>query len=415
MSFQGCARLKTIKGEEILQRLNTSPSIELDEVKSLERDWALFTALTFLFMFGFSIYSGVFQNFLRDKLNASPIDLGSLESMREFPGLIAALMAGAVAALAENRVAGLGLAISGIGIGLSGISDRFWPLVAITVFWSVGFHLYASVSSAITLALAKGKEGGRHLGRMSSVGATATLAALGAAWMVSKFAPKLNYNYYFVIAGVCIFASAILCMMLSHHAAGGVRQRIILRREYSLYYLLIFLEGCRRQIFSIFASFALILVYKVPLANMLALQFVNSIMISATAPYIGKMVDQRGERGPLTFYSVGLIAVFLGYASFHNVYALYMLFLLDNVLFTFGVGFTTYLHRIVRPGELTPCLAMGTTMNHVAAVSVPVGGAWLWQRFHNYQLPFWVGVSIACISLIATRWLPRNSVADDSK
>jgi hypothetical protein len=37
-----------------------------------------------------------------------------------------------------------------------------------------------------------------------------------------------------------------------------------------------------------------------------------------------------------------------------NKYALYALFLLDNVLFSFGVGFTTYLHRIVRKGNSRP-------------------------------------------------------------
>ncbi len=331
--------------------------------------------------------------------------------MREIPGLLAAIMAGTVAALAEARIAGMGLIITSVGIGLSGTMGGFWPLAGITVFWSVGFHLYATVSSAITLALAKGQEGGKHLGKMSAVGSTATLVALGAAWAGSKLFPNLNYNFYFVIAGISIFISGVLCSRLSAHTSHGARSRIIIRKEYALYYLLIFLEGCRRQIFSIFASFALILVYKVPLANMLLLQFINAIMISVTAPYIGKLVDKRGERSPLTFYSMGLIAVFLGYALVQNVYALYALFLIDNVLFTFGVGFTTYLHRIVRENELTPCLAMGTTMNHIAAVTVPVGGAWLWQTSHNYQLPFWVGVGIAAVSLIATRWLPKAPVA----
>ena len=111
---------------------------------------------------------------------------------------------------------------------------------------------------------------------------------------------------------------------------------------------------------------------------MLSLQFINAILISITAPAIGKLVDRIGEKGPLTFYSIGLIVVFLGYATFQTVGALYTLFLLDNVLFSFGVGFTVYLHRIVRLGELTPCLAMGTTMNHIAAVTVPVGGALLY-------------------------------------
>jgi len=89
---------------------------------------------------------------------------------------------------------------------------------------------------------------------------------------------------------------------------------------------------------------------------------------------------------------------------------LYALFLLDNILFSFGVGFTVYLHRIVRPGELTPCLAMGTTMNHIAAVTVPIGGAILWKTTNNYQVPFWVGVAIACISWFAMRFLPSGPI-----
>jgi MFS family permease len=377
----------------------------------LKRDWRYFTFLTFLFSFGFAIYSGVFQNFLRDVLNAGPQQLGNMESMREIPGLLAALTAGTLVALAESRIAGVGLLITGIGIGLSGFMGSFWALVGMTVFWSVGFHLYATVSPAITLALAKGVEGGRHLGRMSGVGATATLVALAGATFAAKLFKGIPYSAYFVLAGVTIALGAVLCMRLSAHAEGSPRAKLIIRKEYGLYYFLIFLEGCRRQIFSIFASFALILVYKVPLENMLVLQFINAIMITISAPAMGKYIDRHGERGPLTFYSIGLILVFFGYASIQNVYALYGLFLIDNVLFSFSVGFTTYLHRIVRPGELTPCLAMGTTMNHIAAVTVPCTGAWLWQHYHNYQIPFWVGVGIAFVALIANQWLPKASAS----
>jgi predicted MFS family arabinose efflux permease len=379
------------------------------EAPSLRRDWALFTALTFLFGFGFAVYAGVFQNFLREVQHAGPYRMGELESLREIPGLLTAMTAGTLVALAESRVGVLGILITAVGIGATGWMPGFWSLVAVTMFWSVGFHLWMSVSPAITLALAKGKEGGRHLGRMNAVGSAATLSALGLATVVAWLAPGKHYNAYFLIAGGSILAAAVLCSRLSTHAAGAPRARIILRREYGLYYLLTFLEGCRRQIFAIFASYALIAVYHVPLRGMLALQLVNAILIAITAPAMGRLIDRRGERGPLTFYSVALIVVFLGYATIPNLAVLYGLYLFDNVLFSFNVGFTTYLHRIVRPGEMTPCLAMGLTMNHVAAVTVPVSGAWLWQHSHNYQLPFWVGVAIACVSLIATRWLPRES------
>jgi MFS family permease len=353
----------------------------------------------------------VFQNFLRDVLHGDEVNLGALESMREIPGLLAAVMAGTLVAFAESRIAAVGLVVAGIGIAISGRVHSFDALIAITVFWSIGFHLWATVQNAITLALAKGKEGGRHLGRMSGISAVATIGGLGFAFGISEIFHNLPYDVYFVLGGIAIIAAGLVCSQLSTHAEGGKRQRIVFRKEYGLFYILTFLEGCRRQIFSIFASFALILVYKVPVQHMLSLQFINAILISITAPAIGRLVDKIGEKGPLTFYSVGLIVVFLGYATFQTVGALYALFLLDNVLFSFGVGFTVYLHRIVRPGELTPCLAMGTTMNHIAAVTVPIGGALLWKATSNYQYPFWVGVGIAIISWIAMRFLPAGPIA----
>lgn len=379
-----------------------------DDERRNRRDWALFTALTFFFGFGFAVYNGVFQNWLRDRMHAGPIQLGGLESLREIPGLLAALMAGTLVSLAESRIAGLGLLIVAIGIGSTGLMPDYAWLIGAVVFWSVGFHLYTTVGPAITLALARGKEGGRHLGRMSAVGAAATLAALGLAALAAQTLHHFAYRNYYFVAGGSILVASVLCMLLSVHGERQPRARIILRREYSLFYLLIFLEGCRRQIFSIFASFALILIYHVPLRSMLWIQFINAIMISITAPAMGRVVDKKGEKKPLFYYSIGLIVVFLGYATFRSVGTLIALFLIDNVLFSFSVGYTTYLNRIVRKNELTPCLAMGTTMNHIAAVTVPIGGALLWYHFHDYQIPFWVGVTIAFVALIANRWLPTG-------
>ncbi len=389
----------------------SGPLLSPQEEALLRRDWRIFIALTFLFSFGFAVYSGVFQNFLRDVMRADEVGLGMLESLREIPGLLAAVTAGTLVAFAESRIAALGLALGAVGIAMTGFMGSFGGLVGITVFWSIGFHLWSTMQNAITLTLAKGSEGGRHLGRMSAVGAIATIAGLGFAYALRRAWPgPPPYNLFFGVAGFTILISAGLCSMLSHHAAGGARQPIVLRKEYGLYYLLIFLEGCRRQIFSIFATFALILVYKAPVGPMLLLQFINSILIAVTAPQMGKLVDRIGERKPLTIYACGLILVFIGYASYRSIGTLYALYLIDNILFSFGVGFNTYLHRIVRPSELTPSLAMGVTMNHIAAVTVPYFGALLWKSTGNYQTPFWVGVGIAAISLVATQFLPNHVV-----
>jgi MFS family permease len=376
------------------------------EERQLARDWRLFIAATFLFGFGFAVYNGVFQNFIREVLRAGPKQLGLVESLREVPGLLTALLAGTLVALAESRVAAVGLAIAGIGIAATGVAGSIPSLILISVFWSIGFHVFSTVQSAITLALARGREGGRHLGKMAAVGASSTIAGLGAALLVRSFFPRLAYPVYFFAAGALILAAGCLFLGLSHHAAGLPRQPIVFRREYGLYYLLTFLEGCRRQVFSTFATFTLIAVYKTPLAPMLALQFVNSILISITAPRIGRVVDRLGERKPLMAYAIALTLVFVGYATIRLPGVLYALYLIDNVLFSFSVGFTTYLHRIVRPADLTPSLAMGTTMNHIAAVVVPIGGALLWEYTANYQMPFWVGAAVALVSLWSTNRLP---------
>lgn len=378
--------------------------------RRLRRDWTFFVLLTFLFGFGFAINNGSFQNYFNSvfQTDRMPLMLGALESLREVPGLLAALLAGTLVALAESKVAGLGLGVCAVGIGLTGFTQSYAALVLVNVFWSIGFHLYVSMQSAITLALSKGREGGRHLGRMAGVSGLSTISGLGFALLLRKLFPAAPYSVYFVIAGCFIMAAAVLCASLSAHAEGGKRQPIVLRREYKLYYWLIFLEGCRRQVFGTFAGIVLIKVFKTPFEQMLLLQFVNSILIFITAPRIGKLIDRVGERKPLTLYAVLLVPTFACYALFTNTAVLYAIYMLDNVLFSFAVGYTTYLNRIVRPGELTPSLTMGTTMNHVAAVTVPFLGAYFWVKTANYTVPFWIGVGVALLALIGTQSLPNE-------
>lgn len=380
-------------------------------MSSVRRDWALLAGLTFCFAFGFAVYSGIFQNFIREVFHADARQLGILESLREVPGLLTAFVAGTLAALAEPRLGSVALAVCGAGIALTGWAGDYWTLVAVNVFWSVGFHLWLSVSPGITLSLAGGQEGGRHLGRMAGISAAAVLTALGFTWLAKRY---LSYATLFQLAGIIIFAGALLGGFLSHRASTPSRRRLVFRREYGLYYLLMFLEGCRRQIFATFAAFTLIAVYGASVQTMLTLAFFNAALNMVAGPVIGRSIDRYGERAMLTLYYALLIVVFAGYALAQVVGVLYALYMLDSLLFNFGgVGATCYLNRIVRPGEMTPSLAMGTTMNHIAAVLVPATGGLLWVASGNYRLPFMIGIVIALFSLVATQRLPNHRRAEE--
>jgi predicted MFS family arabinose efflux permease len=74
-----------------------------------------------------------------------------------------------------------------------------------------------------------------------------------------------------------------------------------------------------------------------------------------------------------------------------------MLYALDNLFFLGSIGLTTYLQKIATPEDLMPSLAMGVSMNHAAAVVVPLVGGFMWQRL-GYPATFMGGAVVVAIS-----------------
>lgn len=374
----------------------------------IRRDWRLFSAAVFLFGFGFAVYGAVFINFITETLGVKPLQMGALETSREIPGLLAVGIAAIVARFAESRIAALCLCFSAAGVAATGFVHNYGELVIVTVFWSVFMHQWFTSSSFIPLALASGQEGGRHLGRMGAIGSAGTILAFV---LVRLLAGHVAYPVYFVTAAVFIFAGGACLLPMSGASTTHNRPRLLFRREYGLFYGLTFLEGFRRQIFSTFALFALVQQWKVQLPQLDDLMLINALASFVIAAPVGRLIDRIGERPAMTFYYTAIALTFGGYALVQNLVVLKSLWVLDSILFSFGISINTYLNRIVRPGELTPSLAMGQTMNHVAAVVIPVIGGLLWSRF-GYHVPFWCGVVAALISLLITQAvLPRPNAA----
>jgi len=385
---------------------DSSPVFSSD---TLRRDWRLFSAAVFLFGFGFAVYGAVFLNFITGPpLGIHALQMGGLESTREIPGLLAVGIAALFAPFAEARISALCLCLSAAGVAATGYVHSYGELVLVTVFWSIFMHQWFTSSSAIPLALASGLNSGKHLGRMGAVGAGASILAF---LFVRPLVGHVSFQTFFLTAAAFIFAGGLCLLPMSGASTTHNRPRLLFRREYGLFYGLTFLEGCRRQIFSTFALFALVEHWHVPLAQIATLMLINAVASFTVAAPVGRMIDRIGERFSMSFYYAAIALTFAGYALVQHVLVLEALWIVDNILFSFGVGITTYLNRIVRPGEMTPSLAMGQTMNHIAAVVIPVTGGLLWHRF-GYHAPFWCGVLAALVSLgITQSVLPRVRVA----
>ena len=190
---------------------------------------------------------------------------------------------------------------------------------------------------------------------------------------------------------------------LGHHSP----VRLVLKRKYALFYGLEFLAGCRRQIFVTFALFALVKTFGVDVTTIITLALVNSCANICMAPFVGKLIDRFGERSVLTLNFAALTLIFVGYGAVKNVNVLFVLYVVDNLFMLFTLSLSTYIGRIAAPEELRASLSMGITMNHIAAVIMPLVGGFLWS-FLGYSAVFYLGSGIAAVTLLLARRLPRR-------
>ena len=363
--------------------------------RGIGRDWALILTGMFLMQAGWATYSAIFTNFVSENLHIHPRDLGLVESLREVPGFLTVVLAAVTVRMRESRVTAAALLVLGLGlIGYSGVHS-LTTLIAVTMFGSVGFHLFMPLSNGLALGQAGQGKGGRRMGQINTAGAVGTL--LGTALVLVLVVP-LGLRGSFIPAGALVIAGAV-CLALLKDKEAAPRVRIAFRRRYLVYYALTMLDGSRRQIFSTFAVFLLVRNYHVGVHAITVLLLANTAVTMVSAMPIGMLIDRIGERRVLIGNYLLLTFLFAGYALVHTVFLLGALFCIDNVLFGCGAAITTYLGKIAPRHEIAPSLAMGGTANHVAAVSVPVLGGILWSQF-GYQVTFFAGAATCLASVL---------------
>lgn len=74
------------------------------------------------------------------------------------------------------------------------------------------------------------------------------------------------------------------------------------------------------------------------------------------------------------------------------------------------MGIRTYFQKIGDPRDIAPSMAVGFTINHIAAVVLPSLGGLLWML--DYRIPFLIGAGFSLISLIATQKMPSHHRTD---
>ena len=376
----------------------------------IRRNFILLAISVFALSFTLTgIHVPIFNNYAVERLGIEAHQLGIVEAIREVPGLLAAFLAGLIISFAEPLIAGIFLMIYGFGLFSYAHVYTVESLVIFSFIWSIGFHLWMPLSDSMALSLTEERERGKRLGQLRSVAGLATLAGIVLTYIIKLFG--YGYTEMYWTAGIVGVAGAFALFAMSKDTGNPTTVHLVFKRKYSLFYFLTFLSGYRRQIFMTFALFALVKIYNVQLCNILILSLINSGLNVLLAPQAGKLVDKMGERVALSISYGGLIIVFSGYALIHNVYLLFLLYITDNLLFLLSMAITTYIGRTASSEDIKPTLAMGVTMNHIAAVIMPLVGGFIWISL-GYEVVFFLGAGVAVMSFIASQKIkPKDAPA----
>ena len=380
-----------------------------DMIRQNQRTMLFIIFSTFLLNFGFQVWQTLFNNFAVEDLNAGPAAVGLIQAVREIPGLMAFVIGFLALYMTETRIMSISVILLGLGIVLSGAAYSIPVLLVATLVMSFGFHFFMPCSSSVVLMLIQKKDTPKTLGNLGSLG---SLAAVAGTLVVLLLAASEGYRYLFYGVGAVVIVGGLLMLPFGGgHKGLPQGRKVILRQRYWLYYSLSFLLGCRRHIFTTFAVYLLVREYHVPIQTTAMLFLVNSLVNVFTLRITGQLVGRLGERVALSITFASLALVFLGYAYVTALPLLFILFVLDNIFFGFNIALTTYFQKIaVAPEEITSNVSTEQTINHIAAVIVPVVGGTVWAVYGS-QMPFLFGVVIVLIGLVLTQFIRTPEMA----
>jgi MFS family permease len=380
------------------------PGVPLDE--PARRRGIAFLALAAAGVgFAMAIQSGVNSNFTAQEMHLTPLQQGFLEGIRETCGITALGVLALFGAVAEPVLGAAMLALMGVGLAAYLRVPDFGWLVAASLVWSQGLHVWMPLPHSMALALSEPGKAGKRLGQISAAGAAGAAAGLGVAWLLGSLAVPIRQM--FAVAGLVALIGGACCLGIPRKIkAPGCR--LVFRRKYRLYYLLSFLEGWRKQIFIAFAGFLLVRKYGTPVTTMLVLWVIIQGLTWLVSPLVGRLIDRAGERPVMVAMFAGLAVFFAGYAVIERPLVLYAIYVLDSVFFVGVMALTTYVNRLAPPEEHTATLSAGVACNHVAACLMPLVGGFLWRQW-GHQTVFFVGAGVAVLSLVPAFMLPAGA------
>lgn len=355
----------------------------------------------------FSSWMALLNNFVIERANFDGSDIGLLQSVREIPGFLAFTAVFVLLFIREQRFMLLSLGALTLGTAITGFFPSVMGLLLTTLLMSTGFHYFETLKQSLSLQWLTKDEAPEMLGKFISVGALASLLTYGALWFCLEIL-KMDFEWVYLTFGGVGFLLVTWMAFAFPQFETHVQQnkKLVLRKRYWLYYALTFMSGARRQIFTVFAGFLMVERFGYSAADITLLFLINYLFNFLFAKRIGRFIGKVGERKALTFEYVGLIGVFVGYALVETAEWAAALYVIDHLFFALALAIKTYFQKIADPADMASTAGVSFTINHIAAVFIPVSFGLIWLV--SPAAVFYIGAGMAMVSLLLSRNIPRS-------
>lgn len=355
----------------------------------------------------FSSWMALLNNFVIEKANFDGADIGLLQSVREIPGFLAFTAVFVLMFIREQKFMLLALGALTLGTAITGFFPSLLGLLLTTLLMSTGFHYFETLKQSLSLQWLSKDEAPEMLGKFISVGALASLITYGALWVCLEVF-QMDFKWVYLTFGGIGFLLVVWMAFAFPQFQTQVQQnkKLVLRKRYWLYYALTFMSGARRQIFTVFAGFLMVEKFGYSAADITMLFLINYLFNFLFAKRIGKFIGKVGERKALLFEYTGLIFVFVGYGLVQSAEWAAALYVIDHLFFALALAIKTYLQKIADPADMASTAGVSFTINHIAAVFIPVSFGLIWLV--SPSAVFYIGAAMAVVSFILSLNIPAK-------
>lgn len=378
----------------------------MTDKKRLFRD--LLLANFFIFI-GFGAWQAMFNNFAVDELGLSPVEVGINQSLREIPGLLGFGFGILALWLRKTRLLALSILALGAGVFITGHVNSLGMLIVATLVMSFGFHYSVTATRSIALGNFSHEDTATYMGRFAAASSLGFLLSAGAVFVMLHWLTM--QQVFWIMGAVTVLVGGYSLFISQKSSKPKKKKQFVFRKKYSYYYCLMFLDGCRRHVFTTFAPFLLVKEFGISAITMAALFFIsNALGMVLNWKWMGRIINRYGERNTLLVNYACICLVFAGYMVVEDIRVAYVLYVVDGLFFGASMAIVTYFQKIADPEDITPQISTGQSINHITAVIIPITGGLIWE-YSKYEYTFLIGIVIVMAAWLVSLGIIRKKTS----